>query len=70
MGKVRVTSQSQTGITFWTYRYVEVSGRSDITDFEEVVRLDTKYINECSIGLDVKILVQTVVAVVKKRGAV
>lgn len=49
---------------------MEVSGRSDITDFEEVVRLDTKYINECSIGLDVKILVQTVVAVVKKRGAV
>lgn len=28
----------------------QVSGRSDITDFEEVVKLDTKYINEWSIG--------------------
>ena len=25
----------------------QVSGRSDITDFEEVVELDTKYIAEC-----------------------
>ena len=33
----------------------QVSGRSDITDFEEVVRLDTQYINEWSIGLDLKI---------------
>ena len=26
--------------------YWQVSGRSEITDFEEVVKLDTKYINE------------------------
>lgn len=48
----------------------QVSGRSDITDFEEVVRLDSKYINEWSIGLDVKILVKTVLTVLKKDGAV
>ena len=48
----------------------QVSGRSEITDFEEVVRLDTKYINEWSIGLDVKILFKTVLTVLHKDGAV
>ena len=33
----------------------QVSGRSDITDFEEIVRLDTEYISEWNIGLDIKI---------------
>ena len=47
----------------------QVSGRSEITDFEEVVRLDTRYINEWSIGLDIKILLQTVVAVLKRKGS-
>ena len=47
----------------------QVSGRSEITDFEEVVRLDTKYINEWSIGLDIKILLQTVLTVLKREGS-
>ena len=47
----------------------QVSGRSEITDFEEVVRLDTEYINKWSIGLDIKILLQTVIAVVKRKGS-
>ena len=34
----------------------QVSGRSDITDFEEVVRLDTEYISNWNFGLDIKIL--------------
>lgn len=38
----------------------QVSGRSRITDFEEVVRLDKAYIMNWSIGLDVKILFRTV----------
>lgn len=46
----------------------QVSGRSDITDFEEVVRLDTEYIQNWSIGLDIRILVKTVLAVVKHEG--
>ena len=37
----------------------QVSGRSDITDFEEVVMLDTEYIENWSIGLDVKILLNS-----------
>ena len=47
----------------------QVSGRSNITDFEEVVKLDTKYINEWSLKLDVKILFQTVLSVFKSDGA-
>ena len=47
----------------------QVSGRSEITDFEEVVKLDTEYINNWSIGLDVKILLKTVKAVLKHEGA-
>ena len=47
----------------------QVSGRSEITDFEEVVRLDTRYINEWSIGLDIKILLQTVAAVLQRKGS-
>ena len=31
----------------------QVSGRSDITDFEEVVRLDKEYISNWNIGLDI-----------------
>lgn len=41
----------------------QVSGRSDITDFEEVVRLDKEYIENWDIGLDIKILLKTVMVV-------
>ena len=47
----------------------QVSGRSAITDFEEVVKLDTEYINNWSISLDLKILIKTFKAVFKKDGA-
>lgn len=47
----------------------QVSGRSNITDFEEVVKLDTEYIMNWSIGKDIKILLMTVVAVLKKEGS-
>lgn len=47
----------------------QVSGRSDITDFEEVVRLDRQYIENWSIGLDIKILLKTVLVVLKKDGS-
>ena len=48
----------------------QVSGRSNITDFEEVVRLDTQYIGEWSVKGDIKIILQTVLGVVKNDGAV
>ena len=48
----------------------QVSGRSDITDFEEVVRLDKEYIENWNIGLDIKILFKTVLVVLRKDGSV
>ena len=47
----------------------QVSGRSDITDFEEVVELDTKYIAEWCLKLDIEILVKTVMVVFRGSGA-
>lgn len=47
----------------------QVSGRSDITDFEEVVRLDKEYIANWNIGLDIKILFKTVLVVFRKDGS-
>lgn len=47
----------------------QVSGRSGITDFEEVVKLDAKYIDEWSIGMDIKILLKTVGSVLGSNGA-
>ena len=47
----------------------QVSGRSDITDFEEVVKLDTEYIRNWSMGLDFRILFKTVAAVLKRDGS-
>lgn len=47
----------------------QASGRSEITDFEEVVRLDTEYIRNWSLGLDVKILLKTALIVVMGKGA-
>lgn len=47
----------------------QVSGRSDITDFEEVVELDTKYIVQWSLLLDIKILFKTFMVVFAGSGA-
>jgi lipopolysaccharide/colanic/teichoic acid biosynthesis glycosyltransferase len=46
----------------------QVKGRSRTT-FNEMVRLDLKYLNEWSIGSDLKILVQTPWAVLNAKGA-
>ena len=48
----------------------QVSGRSEITDFDEVVKLDKYYIENWNLGLDIKILLKTVLVVVCKKGAV
>ena len=47
----------------------QVSGRSDIEDFEEVVRLDLQYIDNWSLALDFKILFKTIVVVLGKVGS-
>ncbi len=48
----------------------QVSGRSDITDFEEVVALDNQYIAQWNLRLDIKILWKTVLVVLGNKGAV
>jgi exopolysaccharide biosynthesis polyprenyl glycosylphosphotransferase len=47
----------------------QVSGRSSVLDFEEVVRLDRQYIEQWSIWLDLSILLRTLPAVVRRSGA-
>lgn len=47
----------------------QVSGRSDIKNFEQVVALDTKYIADWSFSLDLKILLKTIRVVFKGNGA-
>lgn len=47
----------------------QISGRSDITDFEEVVRLDTEYITDWSIKKDIVILLKTVKVVLAGKGS-
>ena len=47
----------------------QVSGRSDIKDFDDVVKLDLKYIDDWSLRQDVKILIQTVGVVLFGRGS-
>jgi lipopolysaccharide/colanic/teichoic acid biosynthesis glycosyltransferase len=47
----------------------QISGRSEITSFDEWVKLDLEYIDGWSLGLDLKILLKTLPAVFLKRGA-
>ncbi|HEM5205305.1 TPA: sugar transferase [Streptococcus suis] len=47
----------------------QVSGRSNITDFDEVVKLDVEYIDNWMIWSDIKILLKTIVVVFKKEGS-
>ena len=47
----------------------QVSGRSDIEDFEDVVKLDVQYIDNWTIWEDIKILFKTVWVVFAGRGA-
>ena len=61
----RARTSMKPGITgMW-----QVSGRSDITEFEDVVKLDTEYIKNWSMGLDFRIMLKTVKAVLKREGA-
>ena len=47
----------------------QVSGRSDVVDFDDVFRLDITYIQNWSVGLDFQILFMTIRAVLGKKGA-
>ena len=47
----------------------QISGRSDITDFDEVVKLDLEYIDNWSLTEDIRIILKTVYVVLFGRGA-
>lgn len=47
----------------------QVSGRSDIQDFEEIVKMDIQYIQNWNLGLDIKILLKTIWVVLKGEGS-
>ena len=61
----RVRMSIKPGITgLW-----QVSGRSKITDFDEVVRLDSEYIQDWTLWEDIEIVFKTIGVVVKRDGA-
>jgi lipopolysaccharide/colanic/teichoic acid biosynthesis glycosyltransferase len=47
----------------------QTSGRNEITDFEEVVKLDTEYIENWSLWLDIRLLFKTVKVVLERKGS-
>lgn len=47
----------------------QISGRNDIKEFDEVVRLDLEYIDNWSLLLDFKIIIRTIWVVLKGSGA-
>ena len=47
----------------------QVSGRNTITNFEQVVRLDSEYIKNWSLFLDLKILLKTIKVVIQRKGS-
>ena len=47
----------------------QISGRNDITDFDEVVELDLKYIDDWTLWSDIKILISTIGVLFSKKGA-
>ncbi|MGL4621160.1 MAG: sugar transferase, partial [Chroococcidiopsis sp.] len=47
----------------------QVSGRSNILDFAQVIKLDLNYIENWSLGLDFEIVLRTIQVVLQKEGA-
>lgn len=47
----------------------QVSGRNEIRDFEEIVRLDTHYISNWSLGMDCRIIFKTILVVLTGKGS-
>ncbi|MEL6164774.1 MAG: sugar transferase, partial [Cyanobacteria bacterium J06628_3] len=47
----------------------QISGRSDIIDFEKVIDLDKTYMENWSLSLDLQIILQTIKVIAEKKGA-
>lgn len=67
--KYKVEQKRRLSVTPGMTGLWQTSGRSEIYDFDEIVKLDLEYIDKWSIGLDVKLLVKTIVVCVRGDGA-
>ncbi|MCK4536813.1 MAG: sugar transferase [Desulfuromonadales bacterium] len=47
----------------------QVSGRNEIDNFDDVVKLDLQYIDKWNLGLDIRILLKTVWVVFTHKGS-
>lgn len=47
----------------------QVNGRSEVTDFDDVVKYDLEYIDNWSLGLDIKLIMKTFTSVLFHKGA-
>jgi lipopolysaccharide/colanic/teichoic acid biosynthesis glycosyltransferase len=47
----------------------QANGRSSITDFEDIVRMDLAYQQKWSVIYDLKLILKTLMVVAKKDGA-
>ncbi|NET30809.1 MAG: sugar transferase [Cyanothece sp. SIO1E1] len=47
----------------------QANGRSDVEDFEEVVRMDASYQQKWSVGCDLRLILKTIQVVLNKSGA-
>ena len=67
--KYRVEQKRRLSVTPGITGLWQTSGRSEVYDFDEIVKLDLKYIDTWSVGLDVKLLLKTIVVCIKGSGA-
>jgi exopolysaccharide biosynthesis polyprenyl glycosylphosphotransferase len=47
----------------------QTSGRNNIYNFDEIVKLDLEYIDQWSLGLDIRLLIKTVIVCFRGNGA-
>ncbi len=47
----------------------QISGRNKVTDFEQIVKLDLQYLDQWSFRNDIKILLKTIIVLLRPRGA-
>ncbi|MEM6716123.1 MAG: sugar transferase, partial [Cyanobacteria bacterium P01_C01_bin.147] len=47
----------------------QVRGRSSVSDFEDIVKMDLSYQDQWSVSYDLRLLVETVLVVLYRKGA-
>lgn len=65
----KIEYRRRIGITPGITGMWQVKGRGKVFDFDEVVKLDLEYIDNWSLSLDIKILLQTIIVVIFGIGA-